>query len=66
MVGEIEEAARALRESEERYQTLADASPVGLLRTNREGAFIYLNERASQITGLWASTYTVTASKSET
>ncbi len=51
MVGEIEQASSALRESEERYQTLAEASPVGLLRVDAQGAFSYVNERSIQISG---------------
>jgi PAS domain S-box-containing protein len=52
MVGEIEQASSALRESEERYQTLAEASPVGLLRVDTQGVFSYLNERSIQISGV--------------
>ena len=44
----------ALRESEQRYQALAEASPVGIFHTDPDGNCTYLNARASQIIGLRA------------
>ncbi|HBE19445.1 MAG TPA: hypothetical protein DEG17_08890 [Cyanobacteria bacterium UBA11149] len=41
-----------LRESEQRYATLAAAAPVGIFRTDTEGNCIYVNRRWSHITGL--------------
>jgi PAS domain-containing protein len=34
-------AEAALRESEERYHTLAQTSPVGIFQTDREGSYLY-------------------------
>ncbi len=41
-----------LRESEHRYATLADASPVGIFRTNAQGIGLYANQRCAEITGI--------------
>ncbi|HLO48946.1 MAG TPA: CBS domain-containing protein, partial [Kamptonema sp.] len=41
-----------LRESEERYVTLVEASPVGIFRTDAAGNCIYVNDRWCQISGL--------------
>src|SRR5262249_17489528 len=41
-----------LRESEERYQTLARISPVGIFRTDRYGATTYVSPAWCEITGL--------------
>lgn len=40
------------RESEQRYQTLAEVSPVGIFRTNSEGDCLYVNERWCEMAGL--------------
>ncbi len=45
------QAEEALRESEQRYQTLARLSPVGIFRSDAEGNNIYSNERWCEITG---------------
>lgn len=45
---------RALRDSERRYATLAEAAPVGIYRSDAQGQCVYLNERCCQITGLSA------------
>ena len=37
------EVERELRESEERYQTLANISPVGIFRTDLDGYTTYVN-----------------------
>ncbi|MEB3278935.1 MAG: PAS domain S-box protein [Lyngbya sp.] len=49
------EAQKALLESEQRYQTLAETSPVGIFRTDEEGNCLYVNEKWSKITGMNAS-----------
>jgi len=41
-----------LRESEQRYMTLAAAAPVGIFRTDAKGNCIYANDRWCQIAGL--------------
>lgn len=45
-------AEEALRASEERYQTLTRLSPVGIFHTDREGRYLYVNERWCEISGL--------------
>jgi two-component system sensor histidine kinase/response regulator len=42
----------ALQESQRRYQTLAEASPVGIFHTDPNGKYLYVNQRFSDITGL--------------
>lgn len=46
------QAEAALRESEHRYATLAEVSPVGIFHTDPSGKLIYANCRWSEITGL--------------
>ncbi|MFH2107106.1 MAG: PAS domain S-box protein [Chrysiogenia bacterium] len=41
-----------LRESEERYQTLANVSPVGIFRTDKNGATTFVNPTWCKISGL--------------
>lgn len=41
-----------LRESEQRYASLAAAAPVGIFRTDAQGLCIYVNERWCKIAGL--------------
>jgi len=48
------EAERAIRESEEWFRTLSLAVPIGIVRADREGHFVYQNQRVSEITGLTA------------
>ena len=45
-------AEEALRESERRYQLMADASPVGIFRCDGESRCRYVNRRWREITGL--------------
>jgi PAS domain S-box-containing protein len=44
-------AETALRESENRYVTLAESAPVGIFRVETTGQCVYVNERWSHITG---------------
>lgn len=48
------QAEEALQQSEKRYQTLAQISPVGIFRTDAMGYTTYVNPRWCQITGLSA------------
>lgn len=45
-------AYQALRESEQRFQTLCEISPVGIFRTDAQGLTTYVNPRWSEISGL--------------
>ena len=45
-------AEDALRESERRYQVMAEASPVGIFRCDRNSRCRYVNRRWREITGL--------------
>jgi two-component system NtrC family sensor kinase len=49
------EAEEALRQSERRYQVLAETSPVGIFRTDEQGNCLYVNEKWSKISGMTAS-----------
>ena len=54
MVADISDRKQAetrLRESEQRYATLAATAPVGIFRTDAVGNYTYVNDRWSQITG---------------
>jgi PAS domain S-box-containing protein len=48
------EAERAIRESEAWFRNLSLAVPIGIVRADRDGHFIYQNQRVSEITGLGA------------
>lgn len=45
-------AEAALRDSEARYQSLTEASPVGIFYTNAVGECLYVNDRWCEISGL--------------
>jgi two-component system, cell cycle sensor histidine kinase and response regulator CckA len=45
-------AEDSLRESEQRFQVLAENSPVGIFQTDAEGSTTYVNPRWCQISGL--------------
>jgi PAS domain S-box-containing protein len=49
---ERQQAETALRDSEQRYATLAEVSPVGIFRSDAVGNCLYVNERWCQIAGL--------------
>ena len=51
-LSERRQAEIRLRESEQRYVTLAAMAPVGIFRTDAAGRYIYVNGRWSQIVGL--------------
>ena len=53
-ITERERAEQALRDSERRYQTLAEGSPVGIFRTDADGHTTYVNPAWSQISGMGA------------
>lgn len=40
-----------LKKSERKYQTLAEVSPIGISRSNKQGDYIYINERWLDIAG---------------
>ena len=52
---ERKKAMEAVRESERRFQTLADTSPVGIFRTDAQGQTTYVNPRWCGISGLSAT-----------
>jgi PAS domain S-box-containing protein len=54
LVEERARAERAVRESERRYQTLTEMSPVGIFHTDSEGNTTYVNPRWCEISGLGA------------
>ncbi len=51
-VSERRRAERALQESRERYQNLARVSPVGIFRTDENGATTYVNPAWCRLSGL--------------
>ncbi len=51
-VQEREQAQQRLRESESRFHSLAQISPVGIFRTDTNGNCIYVNERWLEMAGM--------------
>ncbi|MCT7993736.1 PAS domain S-box protein [Laspinema olomoucense] len=45
-------AQQSFQASQRRYQTLAEASPVGIFHTDAQGNCLYVNQRWSEITGV--------------
>ena len=45
-------AEQELRESQERYKSLTEASPVGIFHSDSQGDFLYVNERWVEINNL--------------
>ena len=55
MVKDIHErkvAEAALRESQNKYQSLTEAAPVGIFQTDEKGRYIYVNERWTELAGM--------------
>ncbi len=50
-ISDRKQAELALKESQRRYQTLAEAAPVCIFHTDALGNFLYVNQRWSEITG---------------
>jgi two-component system, cell cycle sensor histidine kinase and response regulator CckA len=48
----LQESEAALRQSQQQYQALAEASPVGIFRTDALGNYIYVNRQWSEMTGI--------------
>lgn len=51
-VSKLKRAELALQESQQRYQTLAEASPVGIFHADESANCFYFNRRWCEITGL--------------
>jgi PAS domain S-box-containing protein len=51
-ITERREAQRLVRESEERFRSLASSAPIGIFRSDAAGRCIYTNPRWQQMTGL--------------
>ena len=54
-ITERKRAEEALRESQQQYQTLAEAAPVGIFHTDPEGNCLYVNQRWCEISGFTRS-----------
>jgi PAS domain S-box-containing protein len=51
-ISELKAVEQALRESQRRYQILAETSPVCIINTDAQGNCLYVNQCWSEITGL--------------
>jgi PAS domain S-box-containing protein len=51
MASRLEESYNSIKNSEQRYQTLTEVSPVGIFNTDAEGRCIYVNQRYCDIAG---------------
>lgn len=51
-ITEQKRAEEAIKESEQRFQTLARVSPVGIFRTDANGHCLYVNERWCEMAGM--------------
>ena len=45
------EAEKSIRESEELFRLLSSTAPIGIFRADREGRWVYVNQRWSEMTG---------------
>jgi PAS domain S-box-containing protein len=54
-ITDLKEIEISLRESQQRFESLAAVAPVGIYRTNTTGDCIYVNDRWCQIAGLTAA-----------
>ena len=50
------EAEKTIRESEELFRLLSSAAPIGIFRADREGRWVYVNQRWSEMSGRAAET----------
>jgi len=55
-ISERVEAEKTIRESEELFRLLSSAAPIGIFRADREGRWVYVNQRWSEMTGRAAET----------
>ena len=49
-------AEKTIRESEELFRLLSSAAPIGIFRADREGRWVYVNQRWSEMSGRAAET----------
>ncbi|MBP6335123.1 MAG: PAS domain S-box protein [Bacteroidia bacterium] len=54
-ITDLKRAQKEVRDSEEKFRTLAENSPVGIFRTDSEGRCQYINEKWSQLAGFSAN-----------
>lgn len=52
VISERQRAEAALEESERRFRSLCETSPIGIFQTDAEGNGLYANDRALEVTGL--------------
>jgi PAS domain S-box-containing protein len=55
-ISERVEAEKTIRESAELFRLLSSAAPIGIFRADREGRWVYVNQRWSEMTGRAAET----------